>query len=76
MRKTPSKNSSRFWETSDELTFLQGIATWGIKPRPEGPMLYNYINSGRKNWGLVNKKKVMEYANKRLKELRKEAGYE
>ena len=70
MRKTPSKNSSRFYETSDEINFLEHIESWGIQKGNPITMLDKYLHARRDDWGLVNRGKVMAYAQKRLDSLR------
>jgi len=73
MRKTPSKNSSKFWETADEINFLEHIESWGIQKGNPITMLEKYINAKRDDWGLINRGKAIAYAQKRLDSLRAEA---
>ena len=70
MRKTPSKNSSKFYETADEINFLEHIESWGIQKGNPITMLEKYLHAKREDWGLVNRGKVMAYAQKRLDSLR------
>jgi len=73
MRRTPSKNSSKFWETADEINFLEHIESWGIQKGNPITMLKRYTQLGSRGWGLVNRGKAMAYAQKRLNNLRAEA---
>ena len=73
MRKTPSKNSSKFYETADEINFLEHIESWGIQKGNPITMLEKYLHARREDWGLVNRGKVMAYAQKRLDSLRLKA---
>jgi len=58
MRRTPSKNSSKFWETADEINFLEHIESWGIQKGNPITMLKRYTQLGSRDWGLVNRGKA------------------
>jgi len=64
------KRDSKRWTTSDELNFLEHIESWGIQKGNPITMLEKYLHAKREDWGLVNRGKVMAYAQKRLDSLR------
>jgi len=67
------KRDSKQWVTSDEINFLEHIESWGIQKGNPITMLEKYLHAKRDDWGLINRGKVMAYAQKRLDSLRAEA---
>jgi len=52
------------WTTENEISYLDGIGTWGKVALSKKEMLENYIKAAcrRDDWGEIDVFKVMEYA--------------
>lgn len=67
-----TQSGSKYWGTTQELEYLENIGTFGNVSLTEKQMLQNYLNPiyPKVDWGMIDKGKVLEFAKKRLANLR------
>lgn len=74
---TPQKESKKgpnydslthgVWTTRDEEEFIEQLGSWTSNSLPRGILLAKYLNfmtSGRTNFGVINKEKVIAFTHK------------